>query len=337
MVGTLLTVLRSLTLKALHGLPVLFLLVLGAILLASPRSASANVNISKFEANPDGDHITVKWTTATEVNNAGFNLLRGTDPNGEFTQIAHVGAKNVGGITGANYSYDDSDVSPGQQYYYRLESVDFNNSKQDFGPVNATANQAPDTPTPTDTPLPTDAPTSTEVPTAKPIRTPVPKTSTPIVQAPQPTNTSAIPTATAVVNPTGLPTDVVAIPTDEEIDSGSAPAEPTKFVVARRATARPVPTDSNNDSDAPPLATSTDEPSPAAVALEATGTDTPRPVAAKIKPTAINSAPTTSRIGASQTLLGLAVSGILFVAVAMIGLLGLGLLFLWFRSSRRSA
>lgn len=141
------------------------------VLLVSHSRVLATADVSKFEANPDGDHITVKWTTAAEVDNAGFNLLRSTDPNGEYTQIAHLGAKNVGGITGANYSYDDVDVVQGQQYFYMLESVDFNNAVQDFGPVNAVAGSVPTstpTPTPTYQPIPTEKPTITPTPIAAP-------------------------------------------------------------------------------------------------------------------------------------------------------------------------
>ena len=68
----------------------------------------------------------IRWTTESELNNAGFNILRSDTPNGTFKQ---VNAKLIQGQgnTGERHSYKwiDTSAKHGVSYYYQIEDVSF--------------------------------------------------------------------------------------------------------------------------------------------------------------------------------------------------------------------
>ncbi len=81
------------------------------------------VELTNFAANVVDAGIELKWTTATEVNNKGFEILRSTD-NVNFDQIAFV--DGYGTTTEVkNYSFVDANVTGGS-YIYKLKQVDYN-------------------------------------------------------------------------------------------------------------------------------------------------------------------------------------------------------------------
>jgi hypothetical protein len=67
----------------------------------------------------------VAWSTASELDTAGFNVLRGTSADGPFTRInpAVIPATNDP-LVGGTYAFTDTQVSLGQTYYYRVEEVE---------------------------------------------------------------------------------------------------------------------------------------------------------------------------------------------------------------------
>jgi hypothetical protein len=71
----------------------------------------------------------VAWITASELNTAGFNVLRGNTPNGPFTRVNPelIPAANDP-LVGGSYIFTDTNVSFGQTYYYRIEEVEFSGS-----------------------------------------------------------------------------------------------------------------------------------------------------------------------------------------------------------------
>jgi hypothetical protein len=72
------------------------------------------------------DRITLNWSTASEPDAIGFNILRGTSSAGPFDRINAVLVPTKGSATrGSTYSYLDTAVEVGKTYYYRLENVDF--------------------------------------------------------------------------------------------------------------------------------------------------------------------------------------------------------------------
>jgi hypothetical protein len=80
-----------------------------------------------FSAESKLSSILLKWKTLQEIDNQGFNVQRSTDGN-NFENIAWIdGQGNSTQLT--NYEYDDIDAEKGILYYYRLEQVDFDGTK----------------------------------------------------------------------------------------------------------------------------------------------------------------------------------------------------------------
>jgi hypothetical protein len=80
------------------------------------------VELSSFTANAKNDNVELHWTTATELNNSGFELQRSVDKEA-FKKIAFIPGY---GTTAEPkyYSYIDKNVSG--LIEYRLKQIDFN-------------------------------------------------------------------------------------------------------------------------------------------------------------------------------------------------------------------
>ena len=100
------------------------------------------VTLASFDAQAMVDHILLSWETVSEANNAGFNLYRSASPAATDALLAFVPSQAPGSTQGASYSFDDTQVAPGQTWYYWLEDVDLNGATSLHGPVSATL-QAP--------------------------------------------------------------------------------------------------------------------------------------------------------------------------------------------------
>lgn len=80
------------------------------------------VELTSFSARVSENSVTLEWTTATEINNFGFEIQKSFDDNDFFT----IGFVNGKGTTPQPnfYSFTDDEVDAGI-YYYRLKQVDF--------------------------------------------------------------------------------------------------------------------------------------------------------------------------------------------------------------------
>ncbi len=84
------------------------------------------VQINMFNAYKAGNHVKLIWSTATELDNYGFNIERALAK--DLTAVNHW--KNIGFVSGSgnsnspkNYSFEDKDV-PSGTYLYRLKQLD---------------------------------------------------------------------------------------------------------------------------------------------------------------------------------------------------------------------
>jgi hypothetical protein len=83
--------------------------------------------------------VTVEWSTASELNTAGFNVLRGDNPAGPFARLnAQIIPASPDPLVGGSYVFTDTAVAPGQTYYYQLEEVEFGGSTSPQGTVVVT-------------------------------------------------------------------------------------------------------------------------------------------------------------------------------------------------------
>ena len=105
-------------------------------------AGSLAVTLANFAAEAMSDHILLTWETVSEINNSRFNLYRSTSPTAPGEQLAYVPSQAPGSTQGASYSFDDTQVTAGQTWYYWLEDVDLNGATTLHGPVTATL-QAP--------------------------------------------------------------------------------------------------------------------------------------------------------------------------------------------------
>jgi photosystem II stability/assembly factor-like uncharacterized protein len=83
------------------------------------------VELTSFIATANGKEVILNWTTATEINNQGFEIERSED-NISFNNIGFV--PGFGTTTEPkSYSYSDQSVNSGTNYY-RLKQIDFDGS-----------------------------------------------------------------------------------------------------------------------------------------------------------------------------------------------------------------
>ena len=82
------------------------------------------VELISFSANQAGRNIHLSWSTASEINNSGFEVERkSSTANTSWEKIGFV--RGQGTTTEEqSYSYSDQPVNP-DKYYYRLKQLDF--------------------------------------------------------------------------------------------------------------------------------------------------------------------------------------------------------------------
>ncbi|MGD2124962.1 MAG: DUF2341 domain-containing protein [Desulfobacteraceae bacterium] len=100
---------------------------------ASPATA---VSLVSFTAKGQGSSVLVEWETAQEIANMGFNLYRASSPSGPFERLNDklIPALSFS-VKGRAYNFVDSQVIPGNLYYYKLEDIDAYGKRRLHGPI----------------------------------------------------------------------------------------------------------------------------------------------------------------------------------------------------------
>ncbi len=84
--------------------------------------------------------VTVEWSTASELNTAGFNLYRSNNKDGSYVRInPELIPASTDLLIGGSYVFTDTHVSAGRTYYYRLEEIETNGATSDQGVAEVTA------------------------------------------------------------------------------------------------------------------------------------------------------------------------------------------------------
>ena len=91
------------------------------------------VSLSKFRPtrNQETGHVDITWITESELNNAGFNVLRAESKTGDFKVINVKGIIAGHGTTSEKhvYTFTDTTAKPNIVYYYQIEDVSFNGQR----------------------------------------------------------------------------------------------------------------------------------------------------------------------------------------------------------------
>ena len=88
-----------------------------------------------FSAEVSQAGVYITWTTETEANNAGFNIYRSQQEDGEYIKINDTIITAQGDdTTGAEYSLTDMPEQSGT-YYYKLQDVNINGQTRFHGPI----------------------------------------------------------------------------------------------------------------------------------------------------------------------------------------------------------
>lgn len=80
------------------------------------------VELYYFFAEVQPDHVLLKWGTATEVDNYGFNVERSSNLE-VWTNLSFLPGYGTSNIP-RDYSYKDTTVTSDSIYYYRLQQID---------------------------------------------------------------------------------------------------------------------------------------------------------------------------------------------------------------------
>ncbi len=104
---------------------------------------SLPVELSLFAANAGDSRVTLKWVTASEIDNQGFAILRSLEKEDGYEEIdsytRNDALRGAGTSSSENsYSYTDRYLSNGVTYWYKLVDVDANGVRTEHGPVYAT-------------------------------------------------------------------------------------------------------------------------------------------------------------------------------------------------------
>ena len=94
------------------------------------------VELTSFTASTNENNVNLNWSTATEINNLGFEVQKKVGDN--FVALGFVNGK--GSTTEAQqYTFADKNLADGK-YVYRLKQVDFNGTFNYSGEVEAEIN-----------------------------------------------------------------------------------------------------------------------------------------------------------------------------------------------------
>ena len=79
---------------------------------------------------------TLRWSTASEVDNFGFDIYRSDLEEGPFKRISETPILGAGtSDLPSKYSYEDMTIDPRRVYYYYVESISMSGEKEPFTPV----------------------------------------------------------------------------------------------------------------------------------------------------------------------------------------------------------
>lgn len=119
------------------------------------------IKLISFSAAPGEGRVLLTWQTGSEVDTAGYNILRADSPEKPFYRVNGLVIAAMGSVTsGAAYTFIDANVSGGTTYYYRLEDIDTRGLITAHNTVSAMPLMASRLPVSEEAPTPVSVPSS---------------------------------------------------------------------------------------------------------------------------------------------------------------------------------
>jgi hypothetical protein len=79
---------------------------------------------------------TLRWTTASEVSNFGFDIYRGDTEDGPFTRVTASPIPGAGTTDEPqSYVWVDDAIDPSRDYWYYIESISMDRIRERFSPI----------------------------------------------------------------------------------------------------------------------------------------------------------------------------------------------------------
>ena len=79
---------------------------------------------------------TPRWTTASEVENFGYDVFRGDSEEGPFTKLTESPLAGAGTTDETKkYEFRDDSIDPCKDYWYYVESISTTGAREKFTPV----------------------------------------------------------------------------------------------------------------------------------------------------------------------------------------------------------
>ena len=91
---------------------------------------------SEAKAKDEAPKNTLKWTTASEVENFGFDIFRGESEEGPFEKRTETPLPGAGTTDEPqSYLWEDFDIEMGKDYFYYVESISMAGVRERFSPI----------------------------------------------------------------------------------------------------------------------------------------------------------------------------------------------------------
>lgn len=99
---------------------------------------------------------TIRWKTASEVDNFGFDVYRATAEDGPFERLTSSPVPGAGTVDEPkSYQFADEKIEPGVAYWYYVESISIQGVREKFTPTfKAPVKTGAPAPAPKDPPSP---------------------------------------------------------------------------------------------------------------------------------------------------------------------------------------
>lgn len=99
-----------------------------------------------LDVSPLDSCLRVEWSTSRQFANYGFSVWRATDGGGPYAAVHETNDTIKLDTTLLNYTFNDSDVTTGLTYFYKVQAKLLNDSTQYIGPDSAMGVAGPSTP-----------------------------------------------------------------------------------------------------------------------------------------------------------------------------------------------